>query len=214
MQPREVSRVRLDVREIIDKNYLSEVEDAVNVMKAIVESATQANRQTLLIIDFTDVVGISLRTATPLLVAFAGIANVSWDIFFALAGLNDGDSRDALRQVMMDSYLVAVDLTQTPSTLFGRTSMVLTATPIWQWLRNTGGWHSINEIDLAFQAPDVRETYRRPEGYSISQIRTAVGTTLYDEGLIFINRDVSPLICQAVGMEGPILRSVGPPNIS
>ena len=77
--------------------------------------------------------------------------------------------------------------------------MIGTAQPIWEWLRNDGGWHSVAEIRDEFLKDEVRERYPGgPSSYTTQQVRTAV-SNLYDNGLAFIHRVRPLLLYRAVG---------------
>jgi len=83
--------------------------------------------------------------------------------------------------------------------------MVSAGEPIWQWLRDAGGWRSTVEILEAFGKDDVKSKYDRSEGYTDTQIRSVVGTgaysSLYNKGLAFVRTQGRRILCRAVGLE-------------
>ena len=108
-----IEKVRVVVRDLINSDDLSDYDEAVKVMHAILSTAAYAPRYTLLVIDFASITGMDERTATPLCTAMAGIVNTDWEVYFALSMLTNRPSRFILRERMVASYLVAAELTDT-----------------------------------------------------------------------------------------------------
>lgn len=197
MQVRQIQKSRIVLRDLIGKGDLSQLDDAVAVMKSILSTAVYSDPYTLIVIDFRRIRGIDDNTALPLCAAFAGIITVEWDRYFALTGLS-GNSRTIVNKNMTDSNLVAVALTRTASDIFGRHEMVRGPLPIWQWLRDDGNWHSVEEIHEIFEDDDIRARYLGGQVYTVGQVRTAT-TRLFETGLAFISRTPRPIRYRAVG---------------
>ncbi len=175
----------VNVADVSGRPDLRHVEHAASVALEILSRAIDTEPSSIFRINFEGVELIQRAAAVPICAALNGIVHTEWDKFFVLEGLS-GPAAEMFETEMRDHSLVSVLMINETPQLFGRPQTIAAARGAWDHLLASREWESVTQVASAM-------------GRERAQIRIQL-ERLYDNGLVFKDRESKPITYRAVGL--------------